>query len=308
MLWGRQVCDGVLEADRCTRCRLHSLGLPKPLATLLARTPPAARAWGSGHQSGAWTALQMRDLVALQHAATRALFDEVDRIVVLCEWTRAVLVRNRVAPTKIVHVPHGFSLTDQEPVQNVPSSPFPGARRLVTLGRLEPVKGVDLLVHALAELPELPLTLDIYGIEQSEGASAFAAGLRAAIARDSRIRLLPPVPHSQVVSLLRQYDALLVPSLWLETGPLVVLEAFAAGVPVIGSNLGGIAEKVKDGVDGLLVTPTSQKAWRQALARLATEGGLLERLRARVAPPRSMEQVAEEMRGVYASLLESVMA
>ena len=51
---------------------------------------------------------------------------------------------------------------------------------------------------------------------------------------------------------IRKYDALVVPSVWLETGPLVVLEAFAAGVPVIGSRLGGIAEMVRDGVDGLL--------------------------------------------------------
>ena len=52
---------------------------------------------------------------------------------------------------------------------------------------------------------------------------------------------------------LSRIDVLAVPSQWLETGPLVVLEAFAAGTPVIGSDLGGIRELVSDGRDGLLV-------------------------------------------------------
>ena len=68
----------------------------------------------------------------------------------------------------------------------------------------------------------------------------------------SRIRWLEPVKPEKVVETIGKYDALVVPSVCLETGPLVVLEAFAAGVPVIGSRLGGIAEMVRDGVDGLL--------------------------------------------------------
>ncbi len=74
---------------------------------------------------------------------------------------------------------------------------------------------------------------------------------------------------------MQRYDVLAVPSQWLETGPLVVMEAFAAGVPVLGSNLGGIGELVTSGVDGLLVEPASIVAWRTALEALCRDRELL---------------------------------
>ena len=81
--------------------------------------------------------------------------------------------------------------------------------------------------------------------------------------------------------------------------PTVVLEAFAAGVPVLGARLGGIAELVRDEVDGLLVAPDSFPAWRQVLARIAAEPGLPARLRAQVRAPRQSDTVAEEMLALY---------
>jgi glycosyltransferase involved in cell wall biosynthesis len=104
-----------------------------------------------------------------------------------------------------------------------------------------------------------------------------------------------------VIPLLKEYDLVAVPSRWLETGPLVVLEAFAAGVPVLGSDLGGIAELVEHDVNGLLVPPSSVADWQRALCRFLDDPTLLSRLRAGVRPPRSMETVAREMQAVYAA-------
>jgi len=95
-----------------------------------------------------------------------------------------------------------------------------------------------------------------------------------------------------------------VPSQLLETGPLVVLESFAAGVPVIGSALGGIAEKVVGGVNGLLVSPhDSVQAWQDVLGRCAGDRALLQRLRTGIAPPRSLEAAAREMHELYTAVL-----
>jgi glycosyltransferase involved in cell wall biosynthesis len=107
------------------------------------------------------------------------------------------------------------------------------------------------------------------------------------------------VPSHSVRSLLADYDALAVPSCWLETGPLVVLEAFAAGIPVLGSGLGGIAELIRHDVDGLLVETGSVVYWTATLCRVVSEPGLLARLRAGVRLPRAMEEVAEDMLTVY---------
>ncbi len=303
MLWGREVCDGKLDADRCTRCRLHSLGLPKPAATLFARVPQPLRAAVQHRQGGVYTALRMRDLVARQHAAFHALMENVDLIIVLCGWTHRVLLNNGVTPEKIRIVPHGLANEPGERVRVEHNRARADALRVVTLGRLEPIKGIDLMVHALRALPTHSITLDIYGISQSETETPYARELGQLIQRDERIRLLPPVPHAQVISLLSQYDVLAVPSQWLETGPLVVLEGFAAGLPIVGSNLGGIAEKVQDGVNGLLLPSLDASAWREAFRTLADDRALVARLRGNVKPPRAMEEVAAERATFYQELV-----
>ena len=96
-----------------------------------------------------------------------------------------------------------------------------------------------------------------------------------------------------------------VPSRGLETGPLVVLEAFAAGVPVLGSNLGGIAELVRDGVDGALVALDDVGAWAQAISDLSADRERIEKLRQGIQPPRTMRAVAAEMAVIYERLLTS---
>ena len=65
---------------------------------------------------------------------------------------------------------------------------------------------------------------------------------------------------------------------------MVVLEAFAAGIPVIGWKLGGIAEIVRPGVDGLLIEPGSIVGWAEALRRVADDPELRGQLKAGVPP------------------------
>jgi len=117
---------------------------------------------------------------------------------------------------------------------------------------------------------------------------------------DPRVRFLPPMAANEVVERLRDYDALLVPSQWLETGPLVVYEAFAAGIPVIGSNLGGIAELVTNGDNGILVEPHSDvSAWTRAITRFVENPDLPVQLKSRRRPVRTMEDAAADMQTVY---------
>ena len=159
------------------------------------------------------------------------------------------------------------------------------------------------MVRAVRAVPELNLSLDIYGIAQGAAGEAYAVSLRELAGRDPRITFRPPVSASQVVETLRSYDLLAVPSQWLETGPMVVLEAFAAGVPVLGSRLGGLAELVRDEVDGVLVPAAEGAAWSAALRRLSAEPDLLTHLRRGIKPPRTMYAAAEEMAALYQRLL-----
>ncbi len=297
MRWGSTPCDGELRTHRCAACFLNAHGMPRLLAgaavlasrvteplACLPKLPNAARA-----------VLRSAALMSGFHDTTREWWAGMQRIIALCSWTRDLLLLNGVPEQRLSLVRHGLASLPESQATAIPAAlPL----KLAFLGRLDATKGIDLILKALQLLPDLPVRLDLYAITSgSDDAAARLLSLQ--VQSDPRITLLPPVPSSQVVGVLRNYHALLVPSRWLETGPLVVLEAFAAGIPVIGSNLGGIAEWVRDGHNGLLVPAPAPEAWRDVLRRLVDEPGLLGRLRDGVEPPRSMADVAADMSVIY---------
>jgi glycosyltransferase involved in cell wall biosynthesis len=199
---------------------------------------------------------------------------------------------------KVVLSRHGSTSAATQCTTEKP--PPDGRLRVVFIGRLHPTKGAHVLLDALSQRPELPIDLDLFGIAQDD--EEYVAELRRRAARDSRVRLLAPLSNGSVVPALRRYDVLAVPSVWVETGPLVVYDAFDAGLAVVGSRRGGIAELVQENRNGLLVDPANAGAWGSALARLCEEPGLLATLRSGVRPARTMDEVAAEMLMLYRGL------
>lgn len=304
---GRRPCDGVLDVRRCAACALQGLGAPRPAAMAAAAIPrPFARRLGRLSAGGRlMTMLRFSDLAARRHAAILALFEEVDRLVAPRQWVRALLVANGVPDAKIVVSPQGLE-----------DATFPaprparqgGALRAAFLGRIDRTKGIDVVIRALIHAPALAVTLDVYGIVQ-ENARGELEALQRLATGEARIRFREPLAPSAVRRTLAAYDVLVVPSQCLETGPLVVLEALAAGVPIVGSALGGVSELVQDGVDGRLIAEfDSPRAWAEVLAELAGHPQAINRLRRNIAPPRSIEDVARDMNRIYRDLVGGPMS
>jgi len=223
-----------------------------------------------------------------------------------CLWARELLVRNGVDEQKLLLSRQGLASRDDKssliPTQRQAHSNT-SAVRLAFLGRFSEEKGADLVIEAMRSLPHAKVCLDLYGSAQGISGERYAQKLQHLAEGDERLRFLPPLSNQEVVPTLRGYDALVVPSQWMETGPLVVLEAFAAGIPVIGSNLGGIAELVSHNLNGLLVTPDSVLDWATTLRGIAADLDLLMRLRNGITSPRLMDQVAVEMSALYRQLI-----
>lgn len=302
--WGHELCDGKLDVRRCSACSLHSMGLPRIASMALAQLPVCTgdMLHTLGRSNGVWISLRMTELMHIRHRTFRSLMERMQAIVVLCEWTRELLLRNGVPAERMLLSRHGLP-------QTLPERPDPRQTdakplRIAFLGRMVPIKGPDVLIRALQGIPEAAIELHLYGTIQNANQDRYSRELRALADADRRIEFRQSVANDQVIDVLKNYDLLAVPSQWLETGPLVVLEAFAAGIPVIGSNLGGIAELVRHGEDGILVQYDMIEAWTVALARLAADPAELDRLRSAVRPPRSMAQVAGEMLSLYRCLLK----
>jgi glycosyltransferase involved in cell wall biosynthesis len=299
MLWGTKVCDGVVETRRCTDCSLENEGLPRWASMPLSYVPSfvAKLLENADLSGGLWTGLRMADLIRTRCNAFQALVSEVDGIIALKEWVRTLLIQNGVPTSKITVSPHGLVAAGDKsgPVVDAEQVPL----RVAFFGRSDYAKGVDTLIKAVKAAPELKIELHLYGVIQGGAAHAYHTKLESLAAEDPRISFLAPVPHERVVPLLSGYHLLAVPSRWMETGPLVILESFAAGTPVIGSNLGGIAEWVRHGENGILVDFDDVLGWRDAFRRCAENRHVLVSLRRGVRPPRGMRQVAHEMAHIY---------
>ena len=135
------------------------------------------------------------------------------------------------------------------------------------------------------------------------GSDDFVTWLNRLAAGDGRVAFRPALSPHAVVKEMRACSLVAVPSRWLETGPLVVLEAFAAGTPVLGARLGGISELVTDGENGVLLPPDNPQRWAREIARMAADPARLLRLRQGVRRPRSMADVAQDMASLYRTML-----
>lgn len=306
LLWGQSFCDGKLDVVRCAGCTLNGLGIYAPLAAQLGRLSPGVGRWlgERGLQGGIWTALRMSELITVRHAGFRQLATEVDHIVAVCKWVQDVILLNDVPSKKVSLSRHGINWKGQTAA--LTESLMHEERketRLAFVGRFDSTKGLHVLIKAFKMAPALKATLDVYGVVQGPASAAYQKEMHTLAGNDPRISFHEPIAPQEVVPRLRQYDFLAIPSEWLETGPLVALEAFAAGIPVIGWKRGGLNEIVQHGVNGLLIETGSITHWVETLQRIAEDADLRAQLKAGVRPPRTGAEVAREMLALYESLL-----
>jgi D-inositol-3-phosphate glycosyltransferase len=142
---------------------------------------------------------------------------------------------------------------------------------LLFVGRIQPLKGLDVAIGALAELPRPARLLVVGGPsgEQGDATLAAAVALADALGVADRITWVPPQPHHRLSTYYRAADVCLVPSR-SESFGLVALEAAACGTPVVAAAVGGLRSLVEHGVTGLLVDDRTPTAFAQAV------GGLLD--------------------------------
>jgi glycosyltransferase involved in cell wall biosynthesis len=105
---------------------------------------------------------------------------------------------------------------------------------------------------------------------------------------------------SELPDLLARVDAAALPSLWWDCAPLTAAECLAARVPLLAPRMGGLAEAIRDGVDGLAFDGGDAAGLTRAIERLAGEPGLLEALQAGIAPPRGFAAYVDELERYYA--------
>lgn len=161
--------------------------------------------------------------------------------------------------------------------------------RVGYLGQHTPFKGLGVLLDAYAMLPphvQDSLVLEVFG----SGAERFGPEFAESLA-EHPARSMPGVSfrgryeNARVADILDDLDALVVPSTWWENSPVVIEEALARGVPVICSDIGGMAEKVRDGIDGWHVRAGSASALARRFEGLVEDPAAFASVRPRTPAP-----------------------
>jgi glycosyltransferase involved in cell wall biosynthesis len=154
--------------------------------------------------------------------------------------------------------------------------------KLISVGRLIGLKGQRYLIGALPEIREhMPgATVTLVG-DGPDRASLIRYARRSGVAQ--AVRFTGEVGHERIAGILSEHDIFVLPSVILPSGETeglgtVLLEAMAAGLPVVGSAVGGIPDIISDGRNGLLVPPQSPEAIARVVVRIATDSDLRERL------------------------------
>lgn len=304
MRFGHTVCSGTIETRTCAACFLTGRGLSERMATAVAATPGPVARLASRLPGPLMTALATPHLAALRREEVMAMVGAADRVVAVCDWLADALRANGVPKGKLVLSRQGLSADVHAQLVSMPSRAAGSDRsrlKLLFLGRMDPTKGLDVLLAAMLALPrELPVSLAIHALPPAEESVGFADRLIQMSSGDERITFAGPVSRDEVPATLRAHDVLCIPSQWMETGPLVALEAAGAGLHVLASNMGGLRELVVPGEGGTLVPPRDVQAWASAIRQLASDhlGGVLKSNPRRV---KTMGEVAEEMVALYCS-------
>ncbi len=303
MRFGQTPCNGQIDTAACSNCWSRQRGAPDLLARILSHVPQSASRAARMRSGRLATAIAARALAVEKAEALRNMIHACDRIVAVCSWVYHALILNGIPPSKICLSRQGVS-------DDIVSAVRPqslrrnrdGTLRLVYFGSWNPLKGVDVAVRAVRALPaETDVQLAIHAPRGGPVEQAYEQRVRALAGGDARINFHGPVERTALAAAMAEHDVLIIPSVWLETGPLVALEAQAAGLYVMGSRLGGIAELVNKDNGGMLVAPGNVPAWASAIAEM-TARRQRERLPAHMGPVRTMRIVSEEMANLYRSL------
>ena len=254
---------------------------------------PVARVWGvahvqSFHSVAALPGSSLSDGEPPESPARvpgeRLVASESDGVIAIsAAEARTVVERCGADPDRVVIVPPGVDRSLFHADSAADSGPAPSANPrgyLLYAARLQPLKGPDLAIRALTEVPaELRPDLLIAG-DVSVDFAAYEADLHALVDAHrltGSVRFIGPQPRPQLARLMRGARIVLVPS-HSETFGLIALEAESCGTPVVASAAGGLREAVVHGETGQLMDSRQPEDWGTAITRLLAKPWLLERM------------------------------
>lgn len=243
------------------------------------------------------TEFKMRELYL------RSYLNTVDHFIAPSHFLKDRYVTWGVPAEKISMIDNGQLRAEKLPKREF----FEGDRRAVFayFGQINPFKGLDVLLEALQYLPKeilVDVQIQIHGSGLENQEEAFQEKVTALMKKYKKyIRFFGPYEPSELGNLMQNVDWVVMPSIWWENSPLVIQEALKYGRPLMVSNIGGMAEKVRDGLDGVHFQYKNPQAVALAMQK-AIEPAFYEKVYATMSRPLWVEDAAREHISLYKGL------
>jgi glycosyltransferase involved in cell wall biosynthesis len=192
------------------------------------------------------------NLMATWYHQSRGFFDLIDIYVCTNQFMYQMMLEAGVPKDRLACIP-----TFTDTVNFAPNKEYAKEDYMIYAGRLSPIKGVHVLIEAMAHLKDMGFRdarLKIVG----DGEPGYIRRCREKIESHglkSQVELIGNVSADILRPLLRSALLSVVPSLWFENLPNTILESYASGTPVIASDLGSLSDAVVDGRTGYLFAP-----------------------------------------------------
>lgn len=242
-------------------------------------------------------------ILAQYDADMRRILSLPDALVTPSDFHKEMYGRYGVEPAKLHTIPVGIAWERPPPRVTAVN----GGTRIGYLGTLIPSKGAHVLIDAYGLLGRPDVTLDIHGMWMPfHGDTGYLDRLKAAAATlPGTIRFHGRYEQEEVPRILASLDILVVPSVWYESYSIVIREGFRAGVPVVASNHGAMAEAIEHEVTGLRFTPGDPADLAAQLRHLLDDPSLRQRLAAHPKRVPDVEENAARHAELYAALLRA---
>lgn len=220
----------------------------------------------------------------LQPPLQRWILRSADVVVAVSQWTRDAVLEAVPEGVDVRVVNNGVSpeeFADAKPIERLDGLDLGDRKVLLTVARLAPRKGHDVVIKALpAIVEEHPDTVYLIAGSGGERASLEALAERAGV--EDHVVFLGYVPDSDLPDLYATADLFVMPNRWegtsVEGFGIVFLEANATRTPVVGGNSGGVPDAVVDGVTGRLVDPYSPEAVAETINEMLSDPQSLARM------------------------------
>jgi glycosyltransferase involved in cell wall biosynthesis len=297
---GESLCDGVIDLQKCSTCYLNARGYASAAPYLIGAS-------GVLHQfnidASKWnskigTALGTVPIIARLKTDLYATVAACDRVVTITNWYKRVLLANGIDERKISFIPQGLPLSTTAKPLKIKSAHQP--LRLLFLGRINKFKGLHLLLEVLMAIDPALVELSVYGNSDDE---AYEQALRTSTAQQPNIYWKGKLQQADVITIMQAHDVLCLCSTFSEMSPLVIQEAFAAGIPVIASKVYGNAEQIIHGVNGLLFNYNEVEDLMRQIVKCINEPDLVKQMSKNITEPRSFETVADDYFELYKNIL-----